>query len=73
MSYDHVRTISMYLLMALNWTLRGLGFKPHYFTNSVTLGKSLNFYGPDFFICENREQTNLHYTNFQVPLNSKFP
>lgn len=63
----------MYLPTVLNWTSGDLDFNLHSFTNSVTLGKSLNFAGPNFLTCKNWEQVGLDYMNFQVPSDSKFP
>lgn len=63
-------TISMYWSTVPNWTLEDLGFNLPSFTNSITLGKSLNFAGSNFLICKNWEQVDLDYMKFQVPSNS---
>lgn len=61
---------SMYLSTVPNWTLEYLCFNLPSFPNSITLGKSLHFTGPNFLICKNWEQVDLDYVNFQVPSNS---
>lgn len=68
-SYVHVE-LSACICPVPNWPLEDLCFNPSSFTNSITLGKSLNFAGPNFLLCKNWEQVDLDYINFQVPSNS---